>query len=87
MTERSTPPDGRFAAAVALFTGVAALSVSACSSEDARTSPQDDRATLAIEAVSVIPMDSEQVLRDVTVLVGDGRVLAVQRCLRPNWPP
>ena len=92
MTERSTPPDGRLAAArsttaaLPLFVGVAALSVSACSSEDGRTSPQDDRATLAIEAVSVIPMDAQQVLRDVTVLVGDGRVLAVQPAAEADIP-
>ena len=57
---------------------VAASSVAACGPDDARTGPPADQATLAIESVTVIPMDGEQVLGDMTVLVGDGRVLAVQ---------
>ena len=50
----------------------------ACSQGDAPPQPPPEQATLAIEGVSVIPMDSERVLSDMTVLVGGGRVLAVQ---------
>lgn len=50
----------------------------ACSQGDAPPQPPPEQATLVIEGVSVIPMDSERVLSDMTVLVGGGRVLAVQ---------
>ena len=40
--------------------------------------PPATPATLAIEGVSVIPMDGERVLSDMTVLIGGGRVLAVR---------
>ncbi len=55
---------------VALAVGCAAGLVGAAQSTE-RTSP------VAIEQVSVIPMDGARVLRDVTVLVDDGRVRAV----------
>ena len=44
----------------------------------AGVSPPAARATLAIEGVSVIPMDSERVVAGVTVLIGGRRVLAVR---------
>ncbi len=65
----------RMVAVVWTLIAVGVLSVAACDPEDARTSPP---ATLAIESVTVIPMDGEQALGDMTVLVGDGHVLAVQ---------
>ena len=48
--------------------------------------PPADRVTLAIEDVSVIPMDGERVLAGVTVLIGDGRVLAVQPSAEADVP-
>jgi imidazolonepropionase-like amidohydrolase len=45
------------------------------------------RGTVAIVDVSVIPMTSETVLRDFTVLVRDGRIVAVGPSLSVNVPP
>ena len=51
--------------------------VAACSQGDGPEASTAEQATLAIEGVSVVPMDSERVFSDVTVLVGNGRVLAI----------
>ena len=50
----------------------------ACTQGDTPPQPPAEQAVLAIEGVSVIPMDAERVLSDMTVLIGGGRVLAVQ---------
>jgi len=83
--DRTASLDGRFAMAVPRLVAdvwpivaVVVFSVAACGPEGVRTGSPVDRATLAIESVTVVPMDGEQVLGDMTVLVGDGRVLAVQ---------
>ncbi len=57
---------------------VTAPLVVACSQADGPPASAGEHATLAIEGVSVVPMDGGQVLRDMTVLVGDGRVVAVR---------
>ena len=56
---------------------VTAPLVAACSQGDGPEASTAEQATLAIEGVSVVPMDSERVFSDVTVLVGNGRVLAI----------
>ena len=66
MLRRRVSPVGRF---------LALTSFLAC---NPGAEPPAARATLAIEEVSVIPMDGERVLTGVTVLIGGGRVLAVQ---------
>ena len=50
----------------------------ACIQGDAPQQPPPEQANLAIEGVSVIPMDGERSLSDMTVLVGGGRVVAVR---------
>ena len=60
------------------LTPLALAALLACNKGDAPQQPPPEQATLAIEGVSVIPMDSQRVLSDMTVLVGGGRVLAVQ---------
>ena len=56
---------------------VTAPLVAACSQGDGPAASTAEQATLAIEGVSVVPMDGERVFSDVTVLVGNGRVLAI----------
>jgi len=50
----------------------------ACNQSDGPPAQPTEQATLVIEGVSVIPMDTERILPDMTVLIGGGRVLAVQ---------
>ncbi len=50
----------------------------ACNQNDGPPAQPTEQATLVIEGVSVIPMDTERILPDMTVLIGGGRVLAVQ---------
>ncbi|MCY4399771.1 MAG: amidohydrolase family protein [Gemmatimonadetes bacterium] len=51
--------------------------VSACAEGDGPPTSPGEHATLALEFVSVVPMDGERVLPDMTVLIGDGRVVAM----------
>ena len=77
-----TKGSAQLAARIAPFVAL----VAACSAEDAATRPSIDQATLAIEGVSVIPMDGERSLPDMTVLIGGGRVLAVRPSAEADVP-
>ena len=68
------------------LTPLALAALLACNKGDAPQQPPPEQATLAIEGVSVIPMDSQRVLADMTVLVGGGRVLAVQPSGEAEFP-
>ncbi|WP_420615371.1 amidohydrolase family protein [Candidatus Palauibacter sp.] len=69
---------------VSLAVGFPVLASLLACSPDAGSAPA--RVTLAIEDVSVIPMDGERVLPGMTVLIGGGRVLAVESSAAANVP-
>ena len=56
---------------------VIASLISACAEGDGPPASPGEHATLAVEFVSVVPMDGERVLPDMTVLIGGGRVVAM----------
>jgi imidazolonepropionase-like amidohydrolase len=62
----------------ALVLGVAALGLLAVKPALAQTPPQ---ATTAFVSVNVVPMDSDRVLRDQTVIVRDGKIEAIGHAL------
>src|SRR5262245_4424741 len=80
------PQDGTISSSTLVLFAV----VAACSSASPRPAPLPEDAagaTIAFVAVTVLPMDSERVLRDQTVVIRGDRIVAIGGSAQVAIPP